>query len=328
MEETSRIAVTSRVFSRNAVLRQELLARYRDVLFNDTGKALAGSDLVAFLTGRDRAIVSLERIDENLLSRLPELRTVSKYGVGLDNIDLAALERHGVSLGWRGGVNRRAVSELALAFMLIALRNLQVAHQVVTSGNWRQPVGAQLSGRTVGIIGCGFIGKDLVELLAPLGCPILAHDIRDYRDFYHRKAVTPLGLEALLSRAEVVTLHVPLDASTRNILSAERLALMKPGAVLINTARGGLVDEKALKERLIKGQLAAAAFDVYAVEPPIDSELMQLPNFYSTPHIGGSSEEAILAMGRAAIDGLSSSHPVSFYSDQNRDLTGAREISP
>jgi D-3-phosphoglycerate dehydrogenase len=103
---------------------------------------------------------------------------------------------------------------------------------------------------------------------------------------------------------------------------------MKPGAVLINTARGGLVDEKALKENLINGHLAAAAFDVYAVEPPTDSELMQLPGFYSTPHIGGSSEEAILAMGRAAIAGLSSSQPVSYYSGQNRGLTEAREISP
>ena len=117
-------------------------------------------------------------------------------------------------------------------------------------------------------------------------------------------AVEPVDLETLLRRADVVTLHVPLDDSTRNLLSAPRLALMKPEAILINTARGGLVDEVALKQALQEGRLAAAAFDVFALEPPQDDTLLTLPNFLCTPHIGGSAEEAILAMGRAAIDGL------------------------
>ena len=172
------------------------------------------------------------------------------------------------------------------------------------SGTWRQHVGGLLSGRTVGIIGCGFIGKDLVELLQPWGCTILANDILDFPDFFARYGVTPVGLEELLQRSDVVTLHVPLDESTRNMISADRLLLMKPSAILINAARGGLVDEAALKAMLIEKRLAAAAFDVFAVEPPQDVELIALPNFLVTPHIGGSAEEAILAMGRAAIDGL------------------------
>ncbi|MCB0307242.1 MAG: phosphoglycerate dehydrogenase, partial [Calditrichaeota bacterium] len=158
--------------------------------------------------------------------------------------------------------------------------------------------------RTVGIVGCGNIGKDLTPILRAFGCTVLAHDILDFPEFYAAHQVTPLGLEALLRRADVVTLHLPLDDSTRNILSAERLALLKPEAVLINTARGGLVDEAALKRMLIEGRLSAAGFDVFATEPPEDLDLLQLPNFLATPHIGGSSEEAILAMGRAAIRGL------------------------
>ena len=113
-----------------------------------------------------------------------------------------------------------------------------------------------------------------------------------------------MGLEELLRGSDIVTLHVPLDDSTRNMLNASRLAMMKPGALLINTARGGLVDEEALKRMLMDGRIAGAGFDVFATEPPQDLELLGLPNFLSTPHIGGSSEEAILAMGRAAIEGL------------------------
>jgi phosphoglycerate dehydrogenase-like enzyme len=116
--------------------------------------------------------------------------------------------------------------------------------------------------------------------------------------------VTPVELEELLRRSDVVTLHVPLDESTRNLISAGRLSLMKPSAILINAARGGLVDEAALKIFLMEKRLASAAFDVFAVEPPQDKELIALPNFLVTPHIGGSADEAILAMGRAAIDGL------------------------
>jgi D-3-phosphoglycerate dehydrogenase len=156
----------------------------------------------------------------------------------------------------------------------------------------------------VGIVGCGNVGKDLTPILRAFGCPVLAHDILDFPDFYAAHQVEPVGLEELLRRSDVVTLHVPLDDSTRGILSAERLALLRPDALLINTARGGLVDEVVLKAMLSTGRLAGAGFDVFATEPPDDPGLLGLPNFLATPHIGGSSEEAVLAMGRAAIRGL------------------------
>ena len=162
-----------------------------------------------------------------------------------------------------------------------------------------------LSGRVVGIVlGLGHIGKDLAVLLTAFGCRVLAHDIRSFPDFTAAHGIEAVELHDLLRRAEVVTLHLPLDASTRMILSADRLALMRPDAVLINAARGGLVDEAALKAMLTDGRLFGAAFDVFAVEPPTDPELIALPNFLATPHIGGSAEEAVLAMGRAAIAGL------------------------
>jgi len=304
VDKQTKVAVCSRSFSRNPVLRAELLARYTQVTFNDVGAQLAGDSLVDFLKGHEKAITALEVIDDYVLSRLPDLQVIGKYGVGLDMIDLAAMRAHGKRLGWTGGVNKRSVSELVISFAIAMLRHVMAANREVLAGTWRQHVGGYLSGRTVGVIGCGHIGKDLVSLLKPFGCPVLVHDIVDYPEFYARHAIEPVTLEELLARSDVVTLHVPLDDSTRELLSAERLALLRPTAILINTARGGLVDEIALKKMLQNQRLAAAGFDVFAQEPPQDAQLLSLPNFLATPHIGGSAAEAILAMGRAAINGL------------------------
>jgi phosphoglycerate dehydrogenase-like enzyme len=304
MNPTVKVAVCSRSFSHNPILRAELLSCYEQVTFNDAGLQLKGDSLIEFLRGHDKAITALETIDEPVLAKLPELKVISKYGVGLDMIDMAAMRAHGKRLGWTGGVNRRSVSELVVSFAIAMLRHVPAAHREVLSGTWRQHVGGHLSGRTVGIIGCGHIGKDLVPLLQAFGCPILVNDIRDYPAFYKAHGIEVVSLDTLLTRSDVVTLHVPLDNSTRGMLNAMKLALLKPTAILINAARGGLLDEAALKQMLQDKRLAAAAFDVFAVEPPQDTELLSLPNFLVTPHIGGSAHEAILAMGRAAIDGL------------------------
>lgn len=304
MNRRDRVAVCSRSFSRNPVLRAELSARYERVTFNDAGLQLQGAALVEFLRGHDKAITALERIDDFVLSRLPELKVIGKYGVGLDMIDMAAMRRHGKRLGWTGGVNRRSVSELVVAFAISMLRQVPAANREVVNGGWRQHTGGLLSGRTVGIVGCGHVGKDLAGLLKPFGCTILANDIRDYAEFYRAHDIDAVSLEELLRRSDVVSLHLPLDETTQNILGADRLAVMKPSAILINTARGGLVDEAALKAALKDKRIAAAAFDVFTNEPPQDRELIALPNFLATPHIGGSAEEAILAMGRSAIEGL------------------------
>lgn len=304
MNRDSRVAVCSRSFSANVILRAELLSRYEHVTFNDLGIQLKGDSLVEFLAGHDKAITALEVLDASVLSRLPQLKVIGKYGVGLDMIDMQAMRKYGKSLGWTGGVNRRAVSELVVSFAIAMLRHVPAANREVVGGTWRQHVGRNLTGSTVGIIGCGHVGKDLVELLKPYECTILIHDILDFSDFDSAKGTRSVKLEELLRAADIVTLHVPLDDSTRNMLNAQRLALMKTNAILINAARGGLVDEVALKQMLKGNLLAGAAFDVFAVEPPQDRELLEMDNFLVTPHIGGSSQEAILAMGRAAIEGL------------------------
>ena len=304
MNKPSKVAVCSRSFSRNPILRTELLCRYPHTTFNESGIELVGDNLVDFLSGHDKAIIGLEKINANVLSQLPILKVISKYGVGLDMIDMSAMRTFGVCLGWEGGVNRRSVSELVIAFSIGLLRHINFANKEVLTGVWRQHVGGLLTGRTFGVIGCGFVGQDLIKILKPFECKVLVNDVRHYSDFYKEQLVEATDINDLLRRSDLVTLHVPLKPDTQNIINAENISLMKNNAILINTARGGLVDECALKEALIGKKIGAAAFDVFSIEPPEDLELLNLPNFFATPHLGGSSHESILAMGRAAIKGL------------------------
>jgi phosphoglycerate dehydrogenase-like enzyme len=307
----TRVAVASRSFARNPALRAELSAQYSDVTFTDSPNVIDGRELVALLRGHDCAIVGLERIDDEVLAQVPELRIIGKYGVGLDSLDLAAMARRGVKLGWTGGVNRRSVSELTLAFALALVHRVPETTVALRGGAFRPLVGRQLTGRVVGIVGCGFVGQDLVSLLAPFGCRILAHDIRDYAAFYAASGVEAVGLDRLLAESDIVTLHVPLDDSTRGMIGAAELAQMRPGSFLINAARGGLVDEAALIAALARGHLAGAACDVFAIEPDANPALLALPTFLGTPHIGGATGEAQLAMGRAAIAGLANARAIA-----------------
>ena len=309
----SSLVVASRSFSKHPILRAEVLKRYPEAKFNDDGLSLSGNSLMQFLKGYEKAITALEKIDEPLLSQLPELKVIGKYGVGLDMLDLNSMKRHEVKLGWTGGVNKRSVSELVISFAVALLHRTVFANAEVRNGEWYQVKGRQLSDCTVGIVGCGYVGKDLVELLKPFNCEILAHDILEFKDFYEKHGVSAVGLDDLIERSDVVTLHLPLDNSTKNIINRDRLNLLKKDAILINLARGGLIDEGNLKKILQEKRIAGAALDVFEVEPPIDSSFVELENVLITPHIGGSTEEAILAMGMAAIEGLDNAKdPLSF----------------
>ena len=298
------VAVTSRSFSRHPELRALVLARYSDAKFNDDGLSLQGNALIEFLSGYEKAITALEVIDDSILSHLPNLKVISKFGVGLDMIDLHALKKYGVKLDWSGGVNKRSVSELVVSFAIALLHRAVFANSEVKKGKWYQPKGFQLSNCTFGIIGFGHIGKDLVKLLKPFDCKILAHDIRNFKEFYKKNKVKSVGIEELIKKSDVVTLHLPLNESTKNFMNEERLQMLKSNAILINLARGGLIDEDVLKKMVLEKRIAGAALDVFEIEPPIDKELLTMDNVLITPHIGGSTEEAILAMGVAAIDGL------------------------
>jgi phosphoglycerate dehydrogenase-like enzyme len=313
------VAVASHSFPKSQVLRQELLARYPGSIFNETGRPLGRDALIELLSGHAKAITGLETLDEAVFDALPDLRVVSKYGVGLDMIDLEAARRHGVAIRWTPGVNRQAVAELTIGFMIALCRSIVPLAHDVSEGVWRHqasgrvpgaaaalepPGGRQLSSAVIGVLGCGHVGQQVARLCRAFGATVLAHDICAYDEFYREHGVRPVAFSALLEQSDIVTVHVPLDATTRGMIGAHELSAMKQAAYLVNTARGGIVDESAVAAALVEHRLAGAAFDVFIAEPPVNRELLRAPNFIGTPHIGAGTHEAMLAMGRAAIAGL------------------------
>lgn len=302
-----RVAVPAISFGQHPGLVKRLLELYPDAKVNTDGIPYYRSEqeTIAYLDGCDAAIVSFEPINERVLAALPRLKVVSKLGVGLDKIDAAAMRRHGVRLGWTPGVNKRSVAELALCLAIAALRHVVERNAAMRRGERPlQRMGRQLTGRVVGIHGCGEIGKEFVRLLRPFDCTVLACDIKNYADFYAEHRVTPVDLDELLARSEVLSIHLTVTDRTRGLYDAATLDKLRSDCVLINTARGRIIDEAALKERLKSRRIAAAAIDAFAVEPPTDDELLNLPSFIATPHIGAGAEEARWLMGITAIEGL------------------------
>lgn len=300
------VAVSSRSFSKNTQLRQNLKKYFPEVRFNETGLQLTGDALVDFLTGATCAIIGLEVIDDALLSKLPALKMICKMGTGIDKVDLPALQRYGVAFSATPGLNKRSVSELVLGLMISILRKLPIVNARLKQGLWTQPLGQLLSQKMVGIIGYGAVGQDLVNILAAFGCQCLIYDEKIHNNFSAH--VEQVSLNLLLTQSDIISLHVPLLTSTYHMVSEAEFAQMKSSCVLINTARGGLVNEKALYTALSTGKLAGAAMDVFENEPCVPNDLLSLENFFATSHIGGSTIEAIEAMGNCAIDQLINMH--------------------
>jgi len=299
-----RIVVASPSFSRHPKLRDELLALFPEACFHDSETVLSGQALLEHLGDAEAVIIGTEQVNDTLLAALPDLRFIAKYGVGLDNIDQEACNRRSIGIGWTPGLNARSVAELTLGFMLGLTHNVFHTSALLRQGTWHKRGGVQLTGKTIGIIGIGHVGREVIRLLAPFSCRILGNDIEDRSAFCREWQVTATDKEAIYASADIVSLHVPLTALTRHLINAESLARFKPGAFLINTARGPVVDQAALQTALESGALGGAALDVYEQEPPNDLEFLGLPKLVASPHIGGNADEAMLAMGRSAIGHL------------------------
>ncbi|MDH5459013.1 MAG: phosphoglycerate dehydrogenase, partial [Nitrospinota bacterium] len=270
----------------------------------ETGRYLTEDELIRFAGKADALLVGRDGITDKVLSALPQLQIIAKYGVGLDTIDQDALKRHSVELGWTAGVNRRSVAELTLSFMLGLCHNVFKGGWFLKQGQWVKDGGHLLQGKTVGIVGCGNIGQEVVRLLQPFGCVVWVRDILDRSEFCKETGAIEKSLEEMLAGADIISMHVPLTEETRYMINAASLARMKSTAFLINTSRGDVVDQAALKEALLKETIAGAALDVFSQEPPEDAELLACPQLMVTPHIGGNAVEAVEAMARAAFQHL------------------------
>ena len=299
------IGVTTVAFSKNKVLVRELKSNgFKKVLINSKGVRFTKEELIAFLSECDIAIIGLDKIDKSVLSMLPKLKLISKYGVGLDNINFKDCKSFNVKVLFSKGVNKRSVSEMTLGFMLSLSRNLYKSSNLIKDGIWKKDGGVQLSNKKIGIIGVGNIGKDLISLLKPFKCEILVNDIIDQKKYYKKHNLKELSKDFIFKNADIITFHTPLDDSTKDILNKKSLSKMKNSSFIINTARSGIINQNDLKWALKNKIIAGAAIDVYDIEPVQDSELTRLPNLINTPHIGGNSLEAVQAMGESAINNI------------------------
>jgi phosphoglycerate dehydrogenase-like enzyme len=301
---TTRVAVASHTFSNDEALRAALSACFPAAYFNPTGRILAGAELVEFLRSGTAAIMGLERIDAALLDACPELRVISKFGVGLDNVDLPGCAARGVAVLSTPGVNAFAVAELTLGLMIALARRIAISTHHLKSGRWVRNGGVQVLGKRVGLVGLGHVGKQTARVLQAVGCSILAHDLLDLSAYCAAHGIERGSLDQVLGESDVVSIHVPLTSETRSMIRRPQLRRMKPTAFLINTARGGIVDEDDLADALQDGTLAGAASDVFADEPTRHARLLGLETFIGTAHVGGNSREAIHAVGMAAVRNL------------------------
>lgn len=299
------IGVTTVAFSKDIELIDELKSvGFKKVLVNEPQRRFTQDELINFLLKCDIAIVGLDKITEEILSKVPNLKAISKYGVGLDNIDFEACKKHNVEVLHTQGVNKRSVAELALGCMLSLSRNIYVTSNDLKNGNWNKSGGTQISGKTVGIIGVGHIGKDIVKLLKPFDCKILVNDIIDQSEYYKANGLIETTKDDIYKNADIITIHTPLTSELNYVLNKDTFSMMKPNVIVINTARGGLINQDDLKWALQNNIIAGAAIDAYEVEPPEDKELISLPNLITTPHIGGNANEAVKAMGLASIENI------------------------
>ena len=247
---------------------------------------------------------SRTKITSELIQKADKCKIIARVGVGLDNIDQDAAKEKEIRVinAVEGAMN--AVAELVIGLMLSLARDISRADREVRNGNWikKELMGSELRGKYLGIVGLGNIGKRLARIAKSFNMNIIGFDVMPIdEEFSKEVGLMKADLDTLLASSDYVSLHVPLLDSTKHMINSEKITTMKNTARIINTSRGGVIDEEALYDALKGGNLGGAALDVFEVEPSNDLEFLNLPNIYCTPHTAGSSEESVLAMGRSAI---------------------------
>lgn len=312
------VLVTPRSFGRgDDSLRAELERSVAHVRYA-AAPNLAADGLGELLADVDGWIAGLDAITAEVLAYAPRLRVIARYGVGVDQIDLAAARARGIVVTNTPGANTDAVAELTLALFSALARSIPWSDREIRAGRWPTVDGRELGRSTVALVGLGAVGKGVARRARALGCSVVATDPAADPRFAAEHRIRLVELDEALAAADFVSLHLPLTPETAHLVDAGFLARTKPGAYLVNTARGGLVDEQALADALRSGHLAGAALDVHDTEPlPVDSPLRALDNLVLTPHSASHTKEAYANMGRmalrdclAVLDGEPPGHPV------------------
>lgn len=300
MSSRGRIGITTTAFAPpNADYYQLMVDSGYEVVPNATGRKLSPDETVELLAGAVGVVAGTNQFDEYVLRRLPALRVISRCGVGLDSVDLDVAHELDIQVLTTPGPVTSAVAELTIGLMLAVLRRVAEADRLIRRGEWSQLTGGLLSARTVGIIGFGRIGQRVASLAAAFGSNVVAYDPVAPSE----PTVAMVSLDELLARADVISLHVPLTAGTAGLIGERELASVKPTAILVNSCRGGVIDEVALDVALERGLLAGAGLDTFATEP-YAGPLVRHPNVVFTAHMGAAAAESREQMERDAVANL------------------------
>jgi D-3-phosphoglycerate dehydrogenase / 2-oxoglutarate reductase len=272
-----------------------LAAAGAECVVNPKGRRLKEDELVELIPDFAALIAGTEPITDRVMAAGRRLKLIARVGIGLDNVDLEAARRRGIVVTYTPDAPAPAVSELTIGLMLSLLRSIPQSDRAIRRGEWTRFTGRRLEHEVVGIIGMGRIGQRVVRHLAGFGARVIANDIEPDHAFARQFGVEMCSKEAIYRDADIISLHVPLTAQTRGLVGAKELASMKPGAFVINTARGHMIDEQALAEALRGRRLAGAALDVFAHEP-YGGDLRALDNCLLTSHIGSMSVDCRVRM--------------------------------
>ena len=284
-------------------LCRDLEAQVGKAVYNPSSKPLKAAELVRLLADMDGYIAGLDEINRQVIASAHKLKVIARYGVGFDNVDLQAAQEHGIIVTNTPGANSKAVAELTVGLMISLGRSLPQACQETKAGGWPRLPSFSLEGKNIGLYGLGAIGKQVARQLAGFDCKILAFDVAADAEFAAAHQVKLVPQDELISSSDFLSLHCPVVPETRGMVNQAFLSRMKPGAFLINTARGELVDEQALLVALQSGHLRGLALDVYSKEPPgAEHPLVRLPQVITTPHIASHSDSATTAMGRLSLE--------------------------
>lgn len=298
-----RVLIGSRSFGKAAPEHIERLRQAGcEVVPNTQGRAYRAAELIEALAGVDAMITGTDELTAEVINAADQLKTIAKHGVGLDNIDVAAAKARGIVVTATPGAIQDSVADLALALLLALARQIIPAHNSTQAGGWQRLQGWELRDKVLGLVGLGRIGQEVGRRAQAFGMRVIAFDPYPDQAFALQHKVDFVPLDELLRTADVVSIHAGGVEGDAPLIGATELRLMKPTAVLINTARGYLVDEAALTTALAGGRLAGAGLDVFGTEPPTGSPLLELDNVVLTPHIGGQTEEGLLRMGEITLE--------------------------
>jgi len=284
---------------------KKLRAFAESLVFNQEGRPLTEDELIPLLEGCDGCIAGLDRFTAKAIESAPKLKVISRYGTGVDRVDLAAAKARNVVVCNTPGANSQAVADLTFGMFLSLARRLPVLDKKTREGQWPRSIGVELQGKTLGLLGLGAVGKAVARRAAGFSMKIIAHDPFVDKAQAEANGVLMADFDAVVRAADFLSLHMPLTEQTRYVISADAMKSMKKGAFIVNTSRGGLIDETAAYDLLKEGRLGGLGLDVYETEPPPrGSPLFELENVVVTPHTAARTAEATQAMADMSVQNL------------------------